>query len=151
MNQEQNEAQGSGEDFIRYLAAMFYLNDFSDSVLYPIFGTGWGSVSLNHRLEYCTGLLKFYRADIGLLGYYSEVGFVGVSAILFYIFKIIRNWKYIDLGYKMFFIMKLFLIIFDFWMMWAVGIMAYGTFLYLLDENIKKNKLKYEYRGTDIL
>ena len=47
--------------------------------------------------------------------------------------------------------MKLFLIIFDFWMMWAVGIMAYGTFLYLLDENIKKNKLKYEYRGTDIL
>lgn len=152
MNDEQADAQGSGEDFIRYLAALFYLNDFSDSPLYPIFGTGWGSLSLNNRLEYSMGVLRFFRADIGLLGYYSTVGIVGVSAILFYIYKFIKNWKYIDFGYKIFFAMKMFLIIFDFWMSWAIGIIAYGTFLYLLDENIKHNRrIENEHRNTYIL
>ena len=152
MSAEQDEAQGTGEDFIRYLAALFYLNDFSDSPLYPILGTGWGSTILDHRLEYCTQVLMFYRADIGLLGYYSSVGIVGVSAILLYVYKFVKNWKYIDFGYKMFFVMKMFLIIFDFWMSWAIGIIAYGTFLYLLDENIKLNiKKKNEHRNPNIL
>lgn len=152
MSAEQDEAQGTGEDFIRYLAALFYLNDFSDSPLYPILGTGWGSTILDHRLEYCTNVLRFYRADIGLLGYYSSVGIVGASAILLYVYKFVKNWKYIDLGYKMFFAMKIFLIIFDFWMSWAIGIIAYGTFLYLLDENIKLNiKKKNEHRNPNIL
>ena len=152
MSAEQDEAQGTGEDFIRYLAALFYLNDFSDSPLYPILGTGWGSTILDHRLEYCTKVLMFYRADIGLLGYYSSVGIVGVSAILLYVYKFVKNWKYIDFGYKMFFVMKIFLVIFDFWMSWAIGIIAYGTFLYLLDENIKLNiKKKNEHRNPNIL
>lgn len=152
MSAEQDEAQGTGEDFIRYLAALFYLNDFSDSPLYPILGTGWGSTILDHRLEYCTNILGFYRADIGLLGYYSSVGIVGASAILLYVYKFVKNWKYIDFGYKMFFAMKIFLIIFDFWMSWAIGIIAYGTFLYLLDENIKLNiNKKNEHRNPNIL
>lgn len=152
MNADAIEKQGEGEDFIRYLAALFYINDFSDSVLYPIFGTGWGSDILENRLEYCTDVLRFFRADIGILGYYSTVGLVGVSAILYYIFKVVKNWKYIDLSYRMFFIMKLILIIFDFWMMWAIGIIAYGTFLYLLEENIKHNKTKiYEHRNINVL
>ena len=152
MNANVIENQGEGEEFIRYLAALFYINDFSDSILYPIFGTGWGSQILYDRLEYCTDVLGFYRADIGILGYYSTVGLVGVSAILYYIFKVVKNWKYIDLSYRMFFIMKLILIIFDFWMMWAIGIIAYGTFLYLLEENIKHNKTKtYEHRDINVL
>ena len=36
--------------------------------------------------------------------------------------------------------MKMFLIIFDFWAIWSVGMMAYAVFLYMLDQNIKKNK-----------
>lgn len=152
INADASENQGAGEDFIRYLAALFYINDFSDSALYPIFGTGWGSQLLNSKLEYCTDILRFYRADIGILGYYSSVGLVGVSAILYYYFKSIKNWKYIDLGYRMFLIMKLILIIFDFWMMWGIGIIAYGTYLYLLEENIKFNKeKKYEHRNINIL
>ena len=79
---------------------------------------------------------------MGIIGYYSQVGLVGVSAIIYYIYVFIRNWKYIDVEYKLFFIMKFMLVVFDFWMMWAVGIVAYGVFLYLLNENIKYNKLK---------
>lgn len=138
---EADDLQGAGEDFIRYLAAKYFIVDFSNSPLYPIFGTGWGSLALGHKLEYCKHVLHFYISDVGIIGYYSTVGLVGVSAIIFYIYKFIRNWKYIDLGYKMFFIMKMILVVFDFWMCWAIGIIAYGTFLYLLDENIKENKL----------
>ncbi|WP_232286764.1 MULTISPECIES: hypothetical protein [Bacteroides] len=138
---EADDLQGAGEDFIRYLAAKYFIVDFSNSPLYPIFGTGWGSLALGNKLEYCKHVLHFYISDVGIIGYYSTVGLVGVSAIIFYIYKFIRNWKYIDLGYKMFFIMKMILVVFDFWMCWAIGIIAYGTFLYLLDENIKENKL----------
>ena len=141
MSAEAVDSQGAGEDFIRYLAAKYFIVDFSNSPLYPIFGTGWGSLALGNKLEYCKHVLHFYISDVGIIGYYSTVGLVGVSAIIFYIYKFIRNWKYIDLGYKMFFIMKMILVVFDFWMCWAIGIIAYGTFLYLLDENIKENKL----------
>lgn len=155
MNSEISDNQGKGEDFIRYLAGLYYLNDFTDSSLYPIFGTGWGSKILQARLVYSTNTLHFFRADIGIIGYYSTVGLVGTSAIIMYICKFIKNWKFIDLGYKLFFIMKILLIIFDFWMMWAIGIIAYGVFLYLLDLNIEKNKkiykINYENRHINIL
>lgn len=152
MNSNISESQGSGEDFIRFLAADFFVNNFSNSPLYPIFGTGFGSIDLSLRLEGIKEFYKYYTADIGIIGYYSTVGIVGVSAIVYFYYKFIKNWKYIDLGYKLFFLMKLMLIIFDFWMMWAVGITAYAVFLYLLDENIRKNKiLKYENRNIDIL
>lgn len=142
-NEEASSVQGTGDDFIRFLSANYFLYDFSSSPLYPILGTGRGSATLQNALIYAREMFHFYRADIGIIGYYSSVGLVGVSAIVFYIYKFIRNWKYIDIGYKLFFIMKMFLIVFDFWMVWAVGIAAYGLFLYLLDENIRKNKLTH--------
>lgn len=152
MNSRISETQGAGEDFIRLLAANYFINNFSDSPLYPIFGTGFGSLDLSMKLEWIKEFYKFYTADIGVIGYYSTVGLVGVSAIVYFYYKFVKNWKYIDLGYKLFFIMKLILIVFDFWMMWAVGITAYAVFLYMLEENIKKNKeLKYENRYIDVL
>ena len=81
-----------------------------------------------------------YQADVGIIGYYSKFGLLGVSAIVWYIYIFLRNWKFIDKWFKYFFIMKMFLIIFDFWAIWSVGMMAYAVFLYMLDQNIKKNK-----------
>ncbi len=156
MNAEQSEGQGKGEEWVRFLSGKFYLTKFSDSPLYPFFGTGWGSLTLYFKINTIESNFGLFRSDIGILGYYSSVGAVGVSAIIMYIYKFISNWKYIDLGYRLFFIMKIFMIIFDFWMMWAIGIIAFGTFLYLLDQNIKKNKIisnirKNEHRNTHIL
>lgn len=140
MSAEQDEMQGAGEDFIRWICANYFINDFSQSVLYPFFGSGYGGKVLSDYLEFLKTDYHFYQADIGIIGYYSQVGLIGVSAIILYIYKFIQNWKYIDIEYKLFFIMKMVMIVFDFWMMWAVGIVAYGTFLYMLDENINKNK-----------
>ena len=83
MSAEADDLQGAGEDFIRYLAAKYFIVDFSNSPLYPIFGTGWGSLALGNKLEYCKHVLHFYISDVGIIGYYSTVGLVGVSAIIF--------------------------------------------------------------------
>ena len=143
MSDASNELQGEGEDFIRLLEAKYFLFDHSDSFLYPIWGSGihGGESLLSKKIQDLTELYGFYQADVGLIGYYSQFGLLGVSAIIAYIYKFIKNWKYIDLWLKCFFIMKIMLIIFDFWGMWAVGMMAYAIFLHITDLNIYKNKL----------
>ncbi len=141
MSERANEAQGEGEDFIRYISAQYFLFDFSNSPLYPLWGAGLegeGSL-LKGQLERLADY-GLYQADVGIIGYYSKFGLLGVSAIVWYIYIFLRNWKFIDKWFKYFFIMKMFLIIFDFWAIWSVGMMAYAVFLYMLDQNIKKNK-----------
>lgn len=142
MNAEQAAAQGEGEDFIRFLALKYYLFDFSNSPLYFWLGTGIqaNNSALADAINYSTEVLRFYKADIGIFGYYSTFGILGTSAMILYIWRFIKNWRYIDLWLKLFFIMKLFLIVFDFWGMWNVGMMAYTIFLYILELNIQKNK-----------
>ena len=141
MNEQSIEAQGEGEDFIRFLALDYYLFKFSDSPLYFWLGSGIPSISELGRVNtYAMDVLKFYRADIGIFGYYSLFGIIGTLPFIFYIWKFLKNWNYIDLWFKLFFIMKLILIVFDFWGNWNVGMMAYVIFLYMLELNIQKNK-----------
>ena len=146
LNEESSMLQGDNEDFIRFLSLKYYLFDFSNSPLYPIFGAGldYEGSGLRHQLELANNYFGerhgFYQQDIGIFGYYSKFGFFGVSAIILYIVYFVGNWKYIDNWLKYFFIMKIILIVFDFWAIWAVGMMAYSIFLVFLDLNIKKNK-----------
>ena len=140
---------GDGEKFIRYRAALFFLDEVSDSPMYPIWGLGLeggGEGPLWDYVQYFQDTYFFYQADTGIIGYYSKFGLIGISAILWYVVKFLYNWKYIDNWFKYFFIMKILLVFFDFWAMWGVGMFAYGLFLYMLDKNIienkKRNKLK---------
>lgn len=149
LNETTAETQGTGDDFIRYLSAKYYLFYFSDSELYPLFGAGMeveGS-SLWRNLNFAQDVLRFWQSDVGIIGYYSKFGLFGVSAILLYIGYFIRNWNFIDSWFKYFFVMKMILIVFDFWAIWDVGMTAYAFFLYLLDCNIKKNKAIQIYRS----
>ena len=141
MNEMAVEKQGEGGDFIRWLALDYYLFHFSDSPLYFWLGSGFPSTSkLGIANTYAMDVLRFYRADIGIFGYYSIFGIIGTLPFVLYIWKFLRNWSYIDLWFKLFFIMKLVLIVFDFWGNWNVGMLAYAIFLYMLELNIQKNK-----------
>ena len=144
LNEMANKSQGEGEDFIRLIAAKYFLFDFSSSPLYPIFGCGldFGESKLGHEIHHLADFYGIYQADVGIIGYYSKFGLLGVSAIVMYIVYFIKNWRYIDDWLKSFFIMKNVLIIFDFWAIWDVGMMAYAIFLYILGINIKKNKMQ---------
>ena len=148
MNDDITAKQGEGEDFIRFLSANYYLFDFSDSNLYPFFGAGLevhGS-ELWEKLDEAQTMFGpmsgFWQADVGIIGYYSKFGLFGVSAILMYIWYFLKNWRIVDEWMKYFFIMKILLIIFDFWAIWDVGMTAYMFFLYLLDCKIRKLKCK---------
>ena len=142
MSTEVQAAQGEGGDFIRFISAKFFLFDYSAEPLYPLWGAGipGGVGGLFLYTDYLGQDLGIYQADVGIIGYYSMVGLLGVSAIMMYIVKFIKNWRYIDNWFKYFFIMKMFLIVFDFWAIWGVGMFAYAVFLYMLELNIKKNK-----------
>lgn len=142
LNESASVAQGEGEDWVRYIAANYFLFEASDSSLYPICGMGVAASSGALR-DYIDQLaeLRLYQSDVGIIGYYSMFGILGVSAIIWYIVKFLSNWKYIDDWFKYFFIMKMILIIFDFWAMWGVGMFAWAMFLYLLERNIHKNKI----------
>ena len=82
MNEQSIEAQGEGEDFIRFLALDYYLFKFSDSPLYFWLGSGIPSISELGRVNtYAMDVLKFYRADIGIFGYYSLFGIIGTCLL----------------------------------------------------------------------
>ena len=86
MSERANEAQGEGEDFIRYISAQYFLFDFSNSPLYPLWGAGLegeGSL-LKGQLERLADY-GLYQADVGIIGYYSKFGLLGVSAIVWYL------------------------------------------------------------------
>lgn len=143
MNEQAMASQGQGEDFIRYIAAQYFISDFSNSPLYPIFGAGLptGGSVLSKKISEAVDM-GLYQSDIGIIGYYSQFGFVGISAIVFYIVVFIKNWSKIDVWLKCFFLIKLLLMLFDFWGMWQSGMTANAIFLYLLHRNIRKNQMQ---------
>lgn len=136
------EKQTEGDDFIRWLSAEYFIASFSDSALYPFWGAGipWATSRLG-AIIHSLADIGFYQADSGIIGYFSMLGIVGVIAILKLYFVILKNWRHIDLPYKMFFLIKIVLLVFDFWGIIQEGIVAMCIFLYLVEKNIQKNKI----------
>ena len=141
MNEKVATNQGEGEDFVRFIAAKYFLFDFSNSWIYPIMGAG-----LPHGQSELTDLIKnladmrLHQADCGIIGYYSKFGLFGISAVIWFFILFAKNWKFIDNWLKYFFFMKIILLFFDFWGMWCSGLTAFAIYLYLLQNNIKNNK-----------
>ena len=142
MNAEMMDQQSRGEDFIRILAANYYLTDFSQSTLYPILGSGMrvADSGLDKAVEYAQEVLHFYQADCGIIGYYSRYGLFGVSAILTFIVFFIKKWNKIESWLRYFFVMRIFLIFFDFWGMWVPGNAAFAVFLYFVHNSTTCNE-----------
>ena len=145
MNMEAIGSQGEGEDFVRFIAAKYFLFDFSSSPLYPLWGVGLEAGGKLSSILKDLSYSWIYQADVGIIGYYSKFGLLGVSAIIMYIFYFFKSMSQISLWLHGFFIMKLILIIFDFWAIWDVGMCAYAVFLYFLYCDIKEKKLNHRF------
>lgn len=144
-NERLSEMQGGdGDDFIRMLEFKYFTSEFLKDPFEYLFGVGIPDLatSMGQELERLKDMFGFYQSDIGVFGYFTQFGILGVIPILLYICIFIKNWKYINNKYRYFFIMKMLLIVFDFWGMWGVGMVAWAIFMYLVDQNIKENKLK---------
>ena len=153
MNDIANKAQGEGEDFIRYLAGEYFLKFFGmNNPLYTILGAGipGGNSILNNEIIRLQEFYGFYQQDVGLIGYYSWGGIRGVLSIIYCFYMTVRKFKLLDTYLIAFCIAKIVLIIFDFWAMWQVGIVAYSIFLYLSDKSIILKSCSYENRDINL-
>lgn len=142
---EQTDNEIDNEDFIRYLAANYFMNDFNDSPLYIIFGSGLagsdGSL-LTKQVNYLMENFRFFKSDCGFIGYYSDFGLFGITAMLYLIFRIIKNYKYIDQYLLLYLLLRIEISFFDFWGNYPRNLAAWCIYLYLVECSILRNKKK---------
>lgn len=144
MNKESVSSQEDDNgEFVRFVSARFFLTEFSHDFSYYLFGMGLETNgSRLHRILESLATLRIYQADVGIIGYFSKFGLLGTSAIIWYIVEFVKRRNYIDSWLIGFFVMKMVLVIFDFWAIWDVGMAAYALFLYILHRNINKNMIQ---------
>lgn len=140
--QTQTEMGESSEDFIRFVAADYFINSFSNSPLYYIFGSGipGGKNYLMSQITYLSENLNIYQDDCGFVGFFSKFGLFGLMTQIYILIKIALNYKHIDMHLLMFALLQLEISFFDFWGNNTRNLATWAIFLYLLDKNIEKNK-----------
>ena len=136
------ETSEDSEDFIRFIAADYFIYEMSDSPLYYMFGAGipGGDNALQKVIYELTEYNHIYQDDCGFVGYFSKFGFFGIVVQMLILFKIIVNRKYIGIGLLLFALLQLLISFFDFWGNNARNLAAWAIFLYLVDKSIQKNK-----------
>lgn len=127
-----------GGDFIRIVSAQYFINSFSDSILYPILGSGiaWGGTPLHQELTKLAEI-GFYQADSGIIGYYSKTGLLGVLSVLSIFYYLFKYRNQISLKYKTYLLSSLLIIVFDFWAIIPEGVVCMSLCLYLCDKSIE--------------
>lgn len=130
------------EDFIRYVAAQYFIFDMNSSPLYYLFGAGIpsGNSSLNMHVSELVEYYGIYQSDCGIVGYFSKVGILGVLSYILIIAKIIKNYKYVDIGLLLFLVLIVELSFFDFIGQRIHVASTFFIYLYLVECNINKNK-----------
>lgn len=144
LNEQTVYSLENSENFIRVIAADYFINKFNDSFLYVLCGAGMagGSSDLQIQLNYLIQMYGIYQEDCGFVGYYSKFGLIGLVAMLWIVFKIIKNYKYIDLYLLLYLILRVEISFFDFWGNSLRNMAAFIIYLYLVEISIKKNKIR---------
>ena len=80
------------ETDFRYMAARFFLTEFSPNLPSKIFGNGLSGVDTWYGLyiQYLARRLGFYTSDIGYIGLYVVHGIVTVAGFFILIYRVIR-------------------------------------------------------------
>lgn len=76
---------GDGSDYIRVQAAEFFLFEFSPNWVTTIFGNGipyWNISDYGIYIVLLQHKYGFFLEDVGIIGYYSQIGIFGVSSFI---------------------------------------------------------------------
>ena len=140
--QTSSELSENREDFIRIMAADYFINSMSDSPLYYLFGSGvpGGKNPLQALITDLIDKHWFFQDDCGFVGYFSRFGIFGLAAQLATLFIIFRNYKKLDLGLILFAVLQIEICFFDYWGNNQRNLAAWGIYLYLAERNIQKHK-----------
>lgn len=142
LEQTQNELGEDNEDFIRFIAADYFINEMNDSPLYVLMGAGMpsGNSLLEKLILSLQENYKIYQDDCGFIGYYSRFGLLGLGTMILLLLRIIVNYKYIDLYLLLFLLFQLSISFFDFFGNNTRNLAAWAVYLYLIECSIKRNK-----------
>ena len=141
---EQTSDEIDNEDFIRYVAADYFIHEFNDSPFYMLFGSGLagGKSALAVQIDYLQEVYFFFKSDCGFIGYYSDFGWFGIGAMLYLIVRIVANYKYIDQYLLLYLLLRIEISFFDFWGNYPRNLAAWFIYLYLIECSIRRNKQK---------
>lgn len=139
---EQTSDEIDNEDFIRYVAADYFIHDFNNSPFYVLFGSGLagGKSALAMQIDYLQEIYRFFKSDCGFIGYYSDFGWFGIGAMLYLIVRIVANYKYIDQYLLLYLLLRIEISFFDFWGNYPRNLAAWFIYLYLIECSIRRNK-----------
>lgn len=143
LNEQSADELDDFENFIRVLAAKYFLFDMNSSPFYYMFGAGipFGNSPLVAKITYLANVFRFFQSDCGFIGYFSKVGAFGLLPWVIIIYKILKNYKYVDLSLLLFLVIMIELSFFDFWGQQFRNVAASMLYLYLVDRSITRNKL----------
>lgn len=138
----QTVSELNDDDFIRFVATKYFLYDFSDSPVYYLFGTGpaFGTSGIGAEFQYLQEVQKMYRADCGIVGYFTSYGFIGCLVFILPIIRILHQWKKIELWHKLYLLYFSIMITMAFWGNSSMGLFSFVLFLYSVELNINKNE-----------
>lgn len=141
---EQTSNEIDNEDFIRYVAADYFIHEFNDSPLYVMFGSGLAGndSALAKQIESLRENFHFFKSDCGFIGYYSDFGLFGIGAMLYLIIRIVANYKFIDQYLLLYLLLRIEISFFDFWGNYPRNLAAWFIYLYLIECSIRRNKQK---------
>ena len=140
---ERTNDELTSEDFIRYQAMSFFLTDFPNKLSLWL-GNGMEYAHSAYG-KYITSLQEnfyFYRADVGIIAYFSRYGIIGLTAVGVFLVFLIKKWKFLPLYIKLYFIFWGIQVIFAFPLNSPNGTLIFVIVLYLIELHLQQNKMK---------
>ena len=136
-----DELGNESDNYIRFIAADYFINHFDNSPLYYLFGSGISDGE--SKLAMLINNLKesgIYQDDCGFVGFFSKFGLLGLTIQILIIIKIIINYKYIDNYLLLYCVNAILISFFNFWGNSSRALISWSIFLYLVSQSIEKNK-----------
>ncbi len=144
LNEQTASELGEGsEDFIRFIAANYFINEMNSSPLYYLFGAGIpGQSSLGTLISKLQEQYNYFQSDCGFVGYFSMFGIFGLFALGVFFYRIIKYHRYIDLYLILFIIFDIIISFFYFFGGFTRSFAAFTVCVYLMEVSIQRNKKK---------
>lgn len=141
---EQAVAELDNEDFVRFVAMKFFFFDMNSSPIYYLFGAGVPNheSELGKTIEYLSEVFGYFQTDVGVVGYMSKVGLFGLLPYFMIAYKILRNWRFVDVGLLLYLFVLIMIGFFDFWGNRMQNIAAFSIFLYLVEMSIRDKRTR---------
>ena len=132
------------EDYVRFWAYEFYgLTYNKGSILAFLLGNGspYPPSRYFREIDNIEQSFGLWRADIGIVGMYSQYGIIYVGIILWLFYYVFKQRKYIDTYLLMYVLFMAGTSIMLHHFAYKLSIVIIGCFiLYLIEQNINKNK-----------